>query len=66
MKDRYKPININPSKEGEYLVKFYNRNMPEYDCTELVFRSFCDGKWNNPVYNYEGDGYELVGWFENE
>lgn len=54
-----------PSKDGNYLVKFYNPNMPEYDCTELVWRTFENGKWDNPIYNYEGDGYELVGWYEN-
>lgn len=47
------------------MVKFYNPNMPEYDCTELVWRTFCNGKWDNPIYNYKGDGYELVGWYEN-
>lgn len=25
-----------PSKDGNYLVKFYNPNIPEYDCIELV------------------------------
>lgn len=66
MKNNYNPINIKPSKDGNYLVKFYNKNMPEYDCIELVFRHFCNGKWDNPVYGYEGDGYELVGWYEGE
>ncbi len=59
-------ITENPPENGRYLVKFYSKYMPEYDCTELVFREYKDGKWVNPVYNYQGDGYELVGWYRNE
>ncbi len=59
----YKNVKEHPSVDGNYLVKFYNKDMPEFDCTELVFREFKDGEWIRPVYNYEGDGYKLVGWY---
>lgn len=59
-------IKIKPKKDGHYLVKFYNKNMPEYDCIEIVFRDFINGEWDNPIYNYKGDGYELIGWFDNK
>lgn len=60
----YNSITINPPKNGKYLVEFYNSKMPRYDRTKKVLREFCNGKWINPVYNYEGDGYELIGWLE--
>ena len=59
-------IKQNPTKDGHYLVKFYNKNMPEHDCTEIVYRNFINGEWDNPIYNYKGDGYELVGWYDTE
>lgn len=62
----YKNIDENPTKNGSYLVKFYTRFRPEYDCTELAWRKFIDGEWINPIYNYKGDGYELIGWYENQ
>jgi len=62
--DGYKSIKEKPSQDGNYLVKFYNRDMPKYDCTEIVFREFRNGEWVHPIYNYPGDGYELVGWYE--
>lgn len=62
----YVGINKNPSKDGTYLVKFYNKTMPEYDCTETAWREFKDGKWIDPFYSHPNDGYELVGWYDNE
>lgn len=62
---KYRNIKQRPSKNETYLVKFYNKSMPEYDCTELVYREFKDGEWVNPVYSHAGDGYELVGWYES-
>lgn len=60
----YKSIKDSPHKNGRYLVKFYNSSMPEHDCAETVWREFKDGEWVNPIYNYQGDGYEIVGWYE--
>ena len=40
MENRYKPISENPSKDGKYLVKFYNPYMHETDRTEIVWRDF--------------------------
>lgn len=54
-----------PSKNGRYLVKFKNLELPEYDSIEIAIRDFLDGEWINPVYGYAGDGYELAGWYEN-
>ena len=51
-----------PSSNGNYLVEFYTRNRPEYDCTELAWRKFIDGKWQPAYYNYNGDGYEIITW----
>lgn len=65
MKNRYNNINTNPTEDGRYLVKFYNKDMPCYDATELVFREFQNGTWLNPIYNHENDGYVLVGWYDN-
>lgn len=65
MRNKYHPITVKPSKDGNYMVKFHNENMPEYDCNELAFRNFSNGKWDNPTYSHKGDGYELVGWYED-
>lgn len=54
-----------PDENGRYLVKFYNKNMPECDCTRTARRDFRDGEWVQPIYNYSDDGYQLVGWYEN-
>ena len=59
-------IKTNPPENGKYLVKFYNKSMPEYECTETVWRDFEDGGWNYPFYNYPGDGYEMIGWYSNK
>lgn len=64
MNNGYCPITKIPQKDGRYLVKFYNKNRPEYDCTEIVWRGFYNGKWENPIYNYQNDGYEMIGWKE--
>lgn len=66
MRDRYKSISENPSKDGRYLVNFYNPYMHETDRTELAWRGFYNGEWDNPTYNFKGDGYKLIGWYENE
>lgn len=63
---KYHTISELPEEEGRYLVKFYTRRRPEYDCTELAWRGFYNGAWDNPVYNYKGDGYEMIGWYEKE
>lgn len=54
-----------PSENGRYLVKFKDFDLPDYDCIEIAIRDFQDGEWINPVYGHAGDGYELVGWYEN-
>lgn len=54
-----------PPENGRYLVKFKNMGLPEYDRIEIAIRDFLNGNWINPVYGYIGDGYELVGWYEN-
>lgn len=61
----YRTIDMQPEQDGRYLVKFYNSSMPEYDCIETAWRDFKDGEWIQPIYNYAGDGYQLVGWYEN-
>lgn len=65
MEKDYRKIEENPPKNGRYLVKFYTPYRPEYDRTELAWRGFYDGKWDKTFYNYEGDGYEMIGWYEN-
>jgi hypothetical protein len=62
-RNRYHPKQEKPVKNGRYLVKFRNPNMPEYDCTEIVFREWKNGRWDNPFYD---KGYEMAGWYENE
>ena len=58
-------IKIKPKQEGHYLVKFYNPYMHETDRIEIVQREFKDDEWVNPIYNFKGDGYKLVGWYDN-
>lgn len=65
MQNNYYEVSENPTIDGRYLVKFYNKNMPCYDNVEIVWREFRNGVWINPIYNYENDGYVLVGWYDN-
>lgn len=64
--NNYRNIKDKPSKNGIYLVEFYNKSMPEYDCIETAWREFKDGEWINPIYNHHNDGYKLIGWCETQ
>lgn len=62
---KYNITEKQPSKDGRYLVKFYNPDMPEYDCVETAWRDFRNGEWDNPIYSHRGDGYKIIAWYEN-
>lgn len=54
-----------PKKDGYYMVKVFVSGMPEYDCIEICFRNFTDGKWDKPYYT-DPDTDKIIGWWEND
>ncbi len=64
MQNKYRPISENPIKSTHYLVKFFNPNKHPTDRVETAWRYYKgNGIWERPFYNFEGDGYELIEWY---
>lgn len=57
-------ISETPAQDGKYLVKFVHPELPDWDNTETVRRTFQNGEWIKPYYHRLNDGYQMTGWYD--